>query len=65
MKLSTVVVHFSVTLENLELDKDQTIPEARRLIISLAERHIYEKEYSAATIFDCPDYPALIERETP
>jgi len=67
MKLTNVIVQFTVTIPEIEVDKELGLPIARDKILSYAKAFVVD-DYDvpiAGTftpcIKDCPDYPALCD----
>ena len=59
MKLLNTIVTFTVTIPAMEVDPDLGIAEARDKILCRAEQIVVFKLADAATVIDCPSYPAL------
>ena len=60
MKLTNTVVTITVTVPEIEVDKEQGIAVARRKIAQAALLNVFQFKQTTK-ITDCPDYPALIE----
>jgi len=59
MKLLNTIVTFTVIIPTMEVDPDLGIAEARNKIFCRAEQLVVDRLADAATINDCPSYPAL------
>lgn len=61
MKLTNVVVQFTVTIPEIEVDKELGIELARGKIITRAEIFVSDQVSQQVDVIikDCPSYPAL------
>lgn len=62
MKLSSVTVQFTVTLHDVEVDKESGLTGVRRDLYYKAFNEIDQLPLAQiqTAITDCPDYPALV-----